>query len=201
MEKAVTITPEELLEFWDNSEWVLKVIPDLRKAKGMRCMIVGLQFAYSAFARAGCGQRTLSLVKRCLDDGIKAYLETPRYINLFNDSKNETDKVIDWMFQMATFDDVSGGMLLKEGLHYVAELTRVHLKINSIFIKFYKLAKEQGWLIEYSSASGFIQSLSDREYYLGTGMVSGVPTPSQWHTLSIPHLVEHGIDVSRLERK
>lgn len=203
MEKAVSITAEELLSYWVDTEWVLDIIPDQRIAKSVRVIDLGLKVMIKTFEEHGCSAETIAIVQNLHDIGLKAYLaDTSRNSYLFSDGRSETDLVIDRMFEMATIDDGhGGGNVLKEGIHYTVDMTMVHLKLNSIYVSFIRLAKEQGWLIEFSSVKGLVQSLSGSDYYLGVGKASGVTTPSEWHAFSIEGLREKKVDPSRLHKR
>ena len=202
MHKAISITSEELTTFWNNTSWLSKPISDQRKQKGMRLVVVGLQFVISAFKEAGCSAETIRLVENLLDEGIAAYLADPRYRHLQDNGRSETDNVVDLIIGMAQLDDSkAGGSLIKDGTHYIVSGTDVHFKLNAIYVYFKKYTKDMGIMVEYDTVKGFIQALENCNYYLGTGKTPGVSAPTEWHTFSIQGLIDKNIDVTRLHTR
>lgn len=196
MEQTIRLTPEEVRAMYDNTKWVENTITDSRRSKGIRCIGVGLQLMLSAFKRANVCQETIGIVEKLLNEGVKSYLEHELYSALYQDDLNEADTVMSYFITMAVLDDERGsGNMIKEGLHYIVDGTLVHIKINAVFVKFLELAKRQGWMVEFSSAAGFIQGVKTADYYKGFGTAAGVKTPHEWHAFSIPGLKEKKLNV------
>ena len=201
LEKTLILTPEELFEMWEASAWVSDTVTDQRTAKAVRVIHIGLQLAYAAFKEAKCSNATLQLVERLLKEGLPAYMVNSRYNYLSNDGRSEIDHTLNHILLMATLDNGRGENYLREGVHFTTDEVAVHLKINSAYISFVRVAKDMQWMLEFTNAKAFIQALSGQSYYLGTGKARGVPTPHEWHTFSIQGLLDKHIDVRHLGAK
>lgn len=199
MERAVSITKEEIRAMWDKTDWIRGCVTDQRHQLAVRKLLVGLQFAVSAFKAKKCCDETVQLVERLYTHGVEEYFADFRYAHLFSDGRNETDNALDFIFGMAQIDDTrTGGAMLKEGIHYIADTNVVHLKINSMYLAFTRLVKEMGTVLEYATAKGFVQALGNCDYYLGSGKTPGVAAPGEWHSFDVQGLTDKGIDVKRL---
>lgn len=200
MDFVTKLTPEMVKEIWATTAWVKDdYISDLRTAKAVKVVAFGLELAHRAFIEAGCKKELLDYVKMLGVDGLRAYLNNRiRYSYLYSDGKTEAELALQKIISLATIDNGRGETVLREGIHYVSDETSVHLKLNSAYVQFVRLANEQRWMLEFDTAAGFAQSLVDQDYYLGIGKAAGVKTPSEWHAFSIQGLLDAKIDPSAM---